>query len=220
MSINYIDLFVLLIVIVSIVFGFKKGFLKTITGLLSIVLSLVLAMTLYPHAAKIIENTFVYDVVYEKTAEFISVPDNQADNVSNFSLGSLNLPRNLTAYMQQKAEETTRSFAVTISDTVATLAVKIVSMLLVFVVARLLIYLITKFAGVIKKLPVIGFGDSLLGALFGLFRGMIIVYILLAVVTFLTSMSPQGTASKMIKSSEFAKVMYHDNVLLDFAYKN
>jgi len=80
--------------------------------------------------------------------------------------------------------------------------------------------LITSLAGVIKKLPIIGWGDSLLGALFGLFRGMLVVYILLAVVTLFTSASYDGKISRTIKQSEFAKVMYHHNVLLDFLYKD
>jgi len=220
MSINYIDLLILVITIFSVTSGYKKGFLKTITGLFSIVLSLILAMTLYPLAANIIKNTPVYDVVYENTASVIYEPDTHTGQVSEFGAGKLNLPRDFTDSLQNQIDNTTGSVRKTIANTVATAAVKIVSMLLVFLFARLLLFLITSLAGVIKKLPIIGWGDSLLGALFGLFRGMLVVYILLAVVTLFTSASYDGKISRTIKQSEFAKVMYHHNVLLDFLYKD
>ena len=70
------------------------------------------------------------------------------------------------------------------------------------------------------KLPVIGFGDSLLGALFGFLRGFLVVYILFAFVTFSASVSPDNDFASAVKQSEIAKVMYNHNVLLDFVYKN
>ena len=93
-------------------------------------------------------------------------------------------------------------------------------MLCVFVLARFLLMIVAGAAGLIHKLPIVGWGDSLLGALFGLFRGLLFVYVLLAFVTFAASMAPDGALSRAIKYSEFAKVMYNDNVLLDFIYKD
>ena len=59
MSINYLDLAVLLIIVLSILFGFKKGFLRTVTGLAAMVISLILAMTLYPYAAELFTTRYM-----------------------------------------------------------------------------------------------------------------------------------------------------------------
>ena len=219
MSINYLDLAVLLIIVLSILFGFKKGFLRTVTGLAAMVISLILAMTLYPYTAELIMKTPVYDTVYDNTAAVIQVPQENTGRLSDFGTGKLNLPRDFTNHLEKNIDTASDAVASSVANTVASSVVKLVSMLCVFVLARFLLMIVAGAAGLIHKLPIIGWGDSLLGALFGLFRGLLFVYVLLAFVTFAASMAPDGALSRAIKYSEFAKVMYNDNVLLDFIYK-
>ncbi len=216
MSIQYIDLLILAILALSVYFGFKKGFLKTVTGLLALVISLVLAMTLYPHATKFVMKTPVYDVVYNNAINIVEQPKTEVGVLSEFGTGKLNLPQSFTEKIEERVDKTSDTVAQAVADFVATAAVKLVSMLGIFLVVRLLLLLISALAGLIKKLPIIGWGDSLLGALLGLFRGLLLVYILLAFVTFAASMVPESDSIRAIKYSRFAKVLYHDNVLLDF----
>ncbi|MBQ3181526.1 MAG: CvpA family protein, partial [Clostridia bacterium] len=72
----------------------------------------------------------------------------------------------------------------------------------------------------IKKLPLIGWFDRMLGALFGFIRGFLVVYLLLAVVTAFTAFNVENPLVKSINHSEFAKVMYNNNVFLDFVSKD
>ena len=216
MSIQYIDLAILAILVVSVFFGFKKGFLRTITGLLALVISLVLAMTLYPHATKLVMKTPVYDVVYENTENLVESPKTNVGVLSELGTDRLNLPKSFTEQLEECVDKTSDTVTSTVADLVATAAVKLVSMLGIFLTVRLLLLLISALAGLIKKLPLIGWGDSLLGALLGLIRGLLIVYVLLAFVTFAASMSPESAPIRAIKYSKFAKVLYHDNVILDF----
>lgn len=218
--INYLDIAVLLTVVLSIFFGFKKGFLKTFTGLVAILLSLIVAITFYPHVAEWITETSVYDVVYDNTASVIKEPEEEADNISDYGTGKLSLPKNFMKYLEKNIDTATEAVADTISTYVASAAVKLVSILLIFIVSRLVILFLTSIAGLIRKLPIIGWSDSLLGGLFGFFRGLILVYIVLAFVTFAASVKPDGIFSNEIKYSKFAKLAYNNNVIMDFVYKN
>ena len=220
MSINYIDLLVLILMILSTYLGYKKGFLKTITGVLSIVLSLIFAVTLYPHMESFIKSTPVYETVYENVGEHIAPPDVDSNKISDYGAGTLNLPRNFLKQIQKGANETKEDIATSISESVADSAVKIVSMLAVFLVARLLIFMVVFVAGLIKKLPLIGWSDRMLGVLFGFIRGFLIVYLLLAVITVSAHFKSDNFAAKAVKQSEFAKIMYNNNVFLDFIYKD
>lgn len=220
MNINYVDLAVFFIVLLSVFFGFKKGFLRTVTGLAAMILSLILAVTLYPYATDLVMKTPIYDTVYENTASVINVPEEQTDSVADYGTGKLNLPRDFTNNLEKQIDAAGDAAKNTVADTVASAVIKIVSMLCVFLLARILLMFITAVAGLVKKLPIIGFGDSLLGALFGLFRGLLIVYIALAFAAFAASVAPDSAFVRAVKYSEFAKVMYNDNVLLDFAYKD
>ncbi len=220
MSINYIDLLVLVLMVLSTYIGYKKGFLKTITGVISIVLSLVLAVTLYPQMETFIKNTPVYETVYKNVEEHIAPPDVESNKISDYGAGTLNLPRNFLKQIQQTANDTQEDIATSIAESTANSSVKIVSMLAVFLLARLAIFLIVMVAGIIKKLPLIGWSDRMLGVLFGFVRGFLIVYLILAVVTVTAQFNSDNFAAKAVKQSEFAKVMYNNNVFLDFIYKD
>lgn len=220
MSINYIDLLVLVLMVLSTYLGYKKGFLKTITGVVSIILSLVLAVTLYPQMETLIKNTPVYETVYKNVEKHIAPPDVESDKISDYGAGALNLPRNFLKQMQDTVDGAQENTAISIAESTANSAVKIVSMLAVFLLARILIFLILMIAGLIKKLPLIGWSDRMLGVLFGFVRGFLIVYLLLAVITVSAQFKSDNFAAKAVKQSEFAKIMYNNNVFLDFVYKD
>ncbi len=220
MSINYIDLFILILMVLSVYFGYKKGFLKTITGVLSIVLSLVIAMTLYQPVEEYIKQTTVYEYVYDNVNSQLETPDEETNKISEYGAGKLNLPRNFLKTIQQKANDTNESITATIADFSAGSAVKIISMLLVFVAARLIILGILAVAGLIKKLPLIGWSDRMLGVLFGFVRGILIIYLILAVITVSAHIKSDNFAARAVKQSEFAKIMYNNNVFLDFVHND
>lgn len=220
MSINYIDLLVLMLMVLSTYLGYKKGFLKTITGLISIILSLVLAVTLYPCVEEFIMDTPVYSTVYENVQEHITTPDVESNKISDYGAGTLNLPRNFLSKMQKNANDTQKDIAVSIAESTANSAVKILSMLAVFLLARLLIFLALLIFGFIKKLPLIGWSDRMLGLLFGFVRGFLLVYLLLTLITVSAHFKSDNFMAKAVKQSEFAKIMYNNNVFLDFVYKD
>lgn len=220
MSINYIDLLILILMIVSVYFGYKKGFLKTITGVLSIILSLAIAITLYQPVEEYIKKTTVYEYVYDNVNSQLVTPDEETSQISAYGAGKLNLPRNFLKTMQEKVNDKRDNISETIADFSAGSAVKIISMLLVFLVARLAILGILAIVGLIKKLPLIGWSDRMLGVLFGFVRGFLIIYLLLAVITVSAQFKSDNFLARVVKQSEFAKIMYNNNVFLDFVHKD
>ena len=220
MSINYIDLLILILMIISVYFGYKKGFLKTITGVLSIILSLVIAIALYPSVEELIKKTTVYEYVYENVSSQLETPDEETNQISEYGAGKLNLPRSFLKTMQEKANEKKENVLDTIAVFSADSAVKVISMLLVFITARLLLFGVITIAELIKKLPFIGWSDRILGVLFGFVRGILVIYILLAVITVSAQIKSDNFAARAVKQSEFAKIMYNNNVFLDFVHKD
>lgn len=220
MGTNVLDIAILAIMGISIFLGYRKGFLKTITGLAAILLSLVLATTFHSPVAAYLKSSAVYQKVYESTYSAIEVPEDETEQSSDFGTGKLNLPKDFTKAMQKGVDAATHSVASSLAEMVANAAVNILSMLLLFVGVRLILLLVTFLAGLFTKLPLIGWCDGLLGALFGLLRGFLMIYLVLTVATFAVTVSPDGGVAQSVKQSEFAKVMYHNNVLLDFVHKN
>ncbi len=216
---DFMDIAVLAIGVISVIIGFKRGFLQTLSGVASLVLSFILATTLHPYVASYLSTTPLHDTVHTSVSSVISVPEEKAVRLSDFGTAKLNLPRDMTNSMQRSVDLAADSVEEKIADTITDGAMNIISMLLVFFAIRIILFLLMAISGVIRKMPIIGFGDGLLGALFGLLRGMLLIYLLLAIIAFSASVSPNNGAVQSVKQAELAKVMYHNNILLEFAYK-
>lgn len=216
---DFMDIAVLAIGVISVIVGFKHGFLQTLSGVVSLVLSFVIATAFYPRVADYLSATVLHDTIHTSVSSVISVPEEEAVRVSDYGTGKLNLPREMTNNMQRNIDLATNAVEQKITETITNVAINIVSMLIVFFVIRVILFILMRISGIIRKMPVVGFGDGLLGALFGLLRSMFLVYLLLAVITFSASVNPNNAAVKAVKQSELAKVMYHNNILLEFVYK-
>ena len=211
------DILILLILIVATYFGYKKGFLRALTGVISIILSFVLALTFSPQVETFVKSTPVYENIYQNIEKNVT-PSTQ--NEDEYNTSNLNMPRQMIKDIKENVETAKNEAISTLTQKICDTAVKIISIILIFLAVRIIIMLLLSGFGIIKKLPLIGWFDRMLGALFGFIRGFLVVYLLLAVVTAFTAFNVENPLVKSINHSEFAKVMYNNNVFLDFVSKD
>lgn len=210
------DIIIFSILLIMTVIGYRKGFLKTLTGLVSVILAFVLAVSFSAKVEEYIKTTPVYDAIYENLEESIVSEKNETKETEKVSIQKLNMPKQMIKNIQEDIEEETTELKKTMTAKIVDTAVKILSIILIFIAARIIIWLVLLAVGVIHKLPFIGWFDRLLGAFFGFLRGFIVVYLILAVVMILSAFNSENPFVKTINHSEFAKVMYNNNVFFDF----
>lgn len=217
---NVTDILVFCVVAVLVLLGFRRGFMKTLLRFGAVIVSLILATIVSPYVADFMQTSSLYNSVFEHTQSVISEPQSKSERLEDYGTGKLDLPRSFTKNMQKNIDLNAQEVTKTVSEKVAQLSVNIVSMLIAFLLIRLVLFLLSLLLGKIRKLPIIGFGDGLLGALFGLLQGLLVVYIALTFVALSAVVSPDNTAVKAVKNSEFTKAMYHNNPALEYIYKN
>jgi len=206
--------------VASTYFGYKKGFFKTVAGLLSIVISFALAVCFCSHVASFIKTTPVYDTIYQNIESHIKTPDDKSDDVYDYGAKDLNLPKEYIKDIESKVDGISQNVGETIAEKTTDIAVEILSMILILIAVRLLIFLLTALFGFLKKLPLIGWSDKLLGGFFGFIKGFAIAYLVLVVITVSATFNSENFLVRATKHSEFAKIMYNNNVFLDFLYKD
>ncbi len=211
------DILILLILIIATYFGYKKGFLRTLTGIISIVLSFVLALNFSPQVETFVKSTPIYENIYENIEKNVTPT---SENEDEYNTSKLNMPQQMIKDIKESAENAKNEAVSTLTQKICDTAVKIVSIILIFLAVRILIMLLLSVFGIIKKMPFIGWFDRMLGALFGFVRGFLVVYLLLVVVTAFAAFNVENPLVKSINHSEFAKVMYNNNVFLDFVAKD
>lgn len=199
---NYlIDIILIAIIALTTFIGYKKGLIKVAFGLISFLLAIVIAVVLYkPISGFIIKYTTLDDKIEETVESKISSSNSAKEETDNF----------IANYYSDIKNATTAIIAKNISQTI----INIGCMIIVFIISNIIL-LFFKFSGdLIAKLPLIKQFNSAGGFIYGLLKGFILVYIILALIAIASPVIKMNQLIKMINSSIITNIMYNNNVIL------
>ena len=198
-----VDLVILAIFIICIIIGYVRGLTGSLIKILSFVLSIVIAFILFvPISNLIINNT--------------QIDDNLEQSIREMIIGNT-----ITDYIQQQVESASDSAKEAIADStareVSLTIVKAGTWIVLFIVARILLIFLRFITALIAKLPVIKQFDKLGGIIYGVIEGLIIIYVLLAIISFVSPMT-NGALTNAIEQSYVGSMMYNNNLLLEIIF--
>ena len=207
-----VDLVILAIFIICIIIGYVRGLTGSLIKILSFVLSIVIAFILFvPVSNLIINNTQIDDNLEQSIREMI-IGNNEEEQ---------KMPEAITDYIQQQVESASDSAKEAIADStaqeVALTIVKAGTWIALFIIARILLIFLRFITALIAKLPVIKQFDKLGGIIYGVIEGLIIIYVLLAIISFVSPMT-NGALTNAIEQSYVGSMMYNNNLLLEIIF--
>ena len=202
------DIIILIILVLTMVFGFRRGFVYSFIHTLGLIGSL---------AAALIFRKPVQGLISERTMLDENLYNTIFDNVST-SLNSIlgptdTLPLILTTKINNAADDTAAAVAQSLTD----FALQIISFFAIFIVVKLLCYIIISIFSRRNNDGFVGFFDGLLGLIAGFIKGILIVFVFLALLApGMNLMSPASAEIFMtaLDNSYIAKTLYDANFLL------
>lgn len=208
-----VDLVVIGIILLCIIIGYVRGLTGSLIKILSFVLSIVIAFILFvPISNLIIDKTNIDENLEQSIREMI-IQDNETEEK--------NMPTAITDYIgnqvEQAADSAKESIVNNTARDVSLTIVKAGTWIVLFIVARILLICLRFITGIIAKLPIIKQFDKLGGITYGILEGLIIVYVLLAIISFVSPML-NGTLSSAIEESYIGSMMYNNNLLLNIIF--
>lgn len=197
-----LDLIVILIIVLFTFIGYKQGLIKTAIKITSFFIAIIIALILYkPVSALIIKNTTIDDKIESTIIEKITPegmkPEDEASEAKKIPQGFIKEANN------------------TIKDTAETIMVKIIevcTVLILYLISRIVLKFIAALGDLIAKLPILKQFNKLGGTIFGALKGLLIVYVILAVV-YLISPLLKENATKSIDETILTKAMYNNNII-------
>ena len=197
-----LDLIVILIIALFTFIGYKQGLIKTAIKITSFFIAIIIALVLYkPVSALIIKNTTIDDKIESTIIEKITPegmkPEDEASEATKIPQGFIKEANN------------------TIKDTAETITVKIIevcTVLILYLISRIVLKFIAALGDLIAKLPILKQFNKLGGTIFGALKGLLIVYVILAVV-YLISPLLKENATKSIDETILTKAMYNNNII-------
>lgn len=210
-----LDIVLLAIFALSVFVGYKKGLIGVVFNLWAFLVSLVLTWILFtPVSNMIIKNTQIDDniknVIIEKGV--IVVESNDKENEDN------QINKYIQEYVSKPIKNTANN---AVEETATIISQKVVAIgvaIGLFIVIRIVLIFLKFIAEGIANLPIIKQCNKAGGTLYGVIRGLFIVYIVLAILFFIMSINNAGVIADTINSSIISKYLYTHNIILDLIF--
>ena len=212
-----LDIVFLAIFALSVFVGYKKGLIGVVFNLCAFLVSLVLTWILFtPVSNMIIKNTQIDDniknVIIEKGV--IVVENNDKENEDEDNQINKYIQEYVSKPIKNTANNAVEETATIISQKVVAIGVAIG----LFIVIRIVLIFLKFIAEGIANLPIIKQCNKAGGTLYGVIRGLFIVYIVLAILFFIMSINNVGVIADTINSSIISKYLYTHNIILDLIF--
>lgn len=193
-----VDLIIIAIIALSAFLGYRKGFVTLAIKLFAFIIAIAITFVIYKPVANVVINVTGIDesienAILEKANNIMTNEENETSNKM--------LEEAKTGILPQTARE---------------IAVNIVTggvVLILFIAVRIALKFVTALANIVAKLPIIKQFNEMGGLLYGILRGVLVVYIAMLLIGVAGQINPQNSIHQNINESYVGKMMYENNVL-------
>lgn len=209
------DLIVIVILILCVIAGYKQGLAKCLINMLSFIIAICVAFLLFkPVSNIVIDNTNFDENIKSSIVQVFEEDEKSKDS------NEIRSP--IIQHISNEIENATEEKKHEIVDTTATkLSVNIINVLvfiLLFIATRIILVFIKSLTNLITKLPLIKQCDKIGGVIYGILQAMIIIYIALALIAFISTISNKYEIMEIINNSYIASKLSNNNILLNIIF--
>lgn len=218
-----IDLVILGILILCIALGYHKGLTGSLLKIVSFVLALVIAFVLFKPVSNFIINNTNWDENLEQGIRNVIVENEETTNSEEvMDDENQDMPTVMIEYINKTVEEAGNDAKEAVADVaaknVATIIINAGVWIGLFIIARIILFFVKGLASLITKLPVIKQFDKLGGIIYGMLEAVIIIYGILAILSFVSPLVANSGIIDAVQNSFVGSAMYNNNLLLKLIF--
>lgn len=211
-----IDLIVIALLVLSTYIGYKKGLIGVAFKIASFVIAVVITLILF----KPISNYIIKHTEFAKTIETTITQKLENENIENGKLQKedTNLPNVVVNYINGEIGKTINQAKDTVITEVAkSLSETIINFIVIialFIITRLLLIFAKTLLEAVSELPIIKQFNETGGIIYGILRGILVIYIILGVISLILPMLDKTAILGAINSTILTKFLYNNNIIL------
>ena len=211
-----IALIVIGIILLSTFIGYKRGLIGVAFKILSFIIAVVITLILYkPVSNFIIDNTPFATNIENTIVEKLGSADIENGEIKQ---EDTDLPNVVVNYINEEITNTVNATKDTIVKSVAgeiaKTVINIIVILAIFIIARILLIFAKAILEAVAELPLIKQFNEAGGIIYGLLRGALLIYVLLAILSLILPMFDKTAILTAINSSIITKLLYNNNLIL------
>lgn len=205
-----IDLIIVGIIALSIYLGYKKGLVNVVFKMLTFFLALIISFIIYiPVTNFIIDNTKIDDGISSAIISTLESEEKEDVDTENLKTSKV-----VEKYINEYTDEMKNEGIQNVANELSVIIVKVGVFICIFTVARVLLFFVKIFANILTALPLIKEFNKTGGFLYGVIRGFIIVWVILALASIILPVTDSAAISNAIQESFITKALYDYNILL------
>ena len=192
-----VDFIIVAIIILSAFLAYRKGLITLAIQLVAVIIAIVITLILYKPVSNLIVNVTNIDETIQD-----AILEEANDIMTNDEEGSNQIVETIQNNM---LPETARTISINIIEGVV--------ILILYILIRIGLKFVTALANLVSKLPILNQVNKLGGLIYGILRGVLLVYILLLLVNLSGEIEPQNQVYSSVQGSYIGKVMNENNIL-------
>lgn len=219
-----VDLVIISIIISNTFWGYRRGLVGVMFKILVFIVSLIIMFVLYkPMSNAIISKTQIDEWLAEKIAQNIqgtTLADGELleynEETTSMSEGVVNV---LNSFVSEALDKSVTNVVEYVSTNIAVGMIRIGSMLILLMLSRFLLLFIRFAAELVGSLPFIRTFNKSGGLIYGILKGFLTVYIILAVFAVASPIIQDWGVIDSIQDSTLGSKMYNNNVITNVIFK-
>lgn len=216
-----IDLIVIAILGLSIFLGYKKGLIGVAFKILSFIIAIVVTLILY----RPISNFIINNTEFEKNIENTIVQKLSSAEIEDGEIKEENtdLPNVVVNYINKEisnvVDNTKDAVVVTVARELSQAIINLIVIIAIFIITRLLLLFAKAILEAVSELPVIKQFNEAGGIIYGILRGIILIYVMLTIISLILPMIDKDTVLGIINETILTRILYNNNIILMFFFK-
>lgn len=208
-----LDIIIIGILALSIFLGYKKGLINVIFNLCAFFIALIITFVLFrPISNIVIKNTQLDDNIKQ------IVLDKGITEKREVSSEDANVDKYVQKYAYNAVTDAKNQAVESMADSIAINTVNIIVSIALFVVIRLLLVFTKSLFSAIAEIPIIKQFNKAGGILYGTLTGLIVIYVILAIMFFIASVSGTSGITALVESSYITRFLYGNNIILNILF--
>ncbi len=192
-----VDFIIIAMILLSTFLAYRKGFITLAIQLVAFFIAIILTLLLYKPISNLIINVTAIDETIQN-----AILEEANDMIANDEKGENQV---IETIQNDMLPETARTISINIIEGSV--------ILILYIVIRIALKFVTAIANFVAKLPILNQLNQLGGIIYGILRGIIIVYILLLLVNLSGEIEPQNQVYTTVQESYIGRVMNENNIL-------
>ena len=227
---NIVDIIILAILALSMVSGMYKGFITSTLALVGFVGAWIGTLASYQYLVGAIRGNETLLTFFSGIANAVDLNIGSLGNLTVFeatsaqidaAVNSINVPLIGNLFKENVlnrvfANQGIDTLSEYLGETILSTALNVICFILVFIVIYAAVLLLVNLLNNVFRFPALRHADWLLGGIFGLVRGVIILLLICAVVSPLSEALKTmnvSIVSDLIADSKFASIFFENNIL-------